>query len=111
MLVGPVCAGKYTVGLGQQQMTFCGDREDVVSMAATAVLRLLEGSGVSPRDIGRWGTAGAWIKSLASQSDPMPGTGHIYTKCAAVHTESFLIPAVGSAKTELGGTLQTTLIG
>jgi 3-hydroxy-3-methylglutaryl CoA synthase len=34
-------------------MTFCGDREDVVSMAATAVLKLLEGSGVRPADIGR----------------------------------------------------------
>lgn len=48
-----VFAGKYTVGLGQQAMTFCGDREDVVSMAATAVLRLLENSGVKLTDIGR----------------------------------------------------------
>jgi hydroxymethylglutaryl-CoA synthase len=46
-------AGKYTVGLGQQAMTFCGDREDVVSIAATAMLQLLEGSGVQPTDIGR----------------------------------------------------------
>lgn len=46
-------AGKYTVGLGQQAMTFCGDREDVVSMAATAMLQLLEGSGVQATDIGR----------------------------------------------------------
>lgn len=42
------------MGLRQQAMTFCGDREDVVSMAATAVLQLLEGSGVSPANIGRW---------------------------------------------------------
>lgn len=49
-----MCAGKYTVGLGQQAMTFCGDREDVVSMAATAVLRLLENSGVKLTDIGRY---------------------------------------------------------
>eukprot|EP00775_Hariotina_reticulata_P002498 gene2498-2802_t len=47
------CLGKYTVGLGQEAMTFCGDREDVVSMAATAVLKLLEATGVSPADVGR----------------------------------------------------------
>jgi 3-hydroxy-3-methylglutaryl CoA synthase len=50
-----VCAaGKYTVGLGQQAMTFCGDREDVVSMAAaTAVLHVMANSGITPADIGR----------------------------------------------------------
>lgn len=92
------------MGLGQQQMTFCGDREDVVSMAATAVLRLLEGSGVTPKDIGRWGSAGNCRKSLASQSGPMPGSGHSHTMCAAVCSahRTFLIPAVGSA--EFGGT-------
>ncbi|WIA07941.1 hypothetical protein OEZ85_007418 [Tetradesmus obliquus] len=47
------CSGKYTVGLGQEAMTFCGDREDVVSMAATAVLRLLEAAGVALTAIGK----------------------------------------------------------
>lgn len=37
----------------QEAMTFCGDREDVVSMAATAVMRLLQAAGVSYNDIGK----------------------------------------------------------
>jgi hypothetical protein len=37
----------------QEAMTFCGDREDVVSMAATAVLKLLEAAGVALTDIGK----------------------------------------------------------
>lgn len=45
--------GKYTSGLGQLQLGFAGDREDVVSMAATAALRLMEAYGVEPGDIGK----------------------------------------------------------
>jgi hypothetical protein len=45
--------GKYTAGLGQAAMGFTGDREDVVSMAATAVLRLLEGAAVPLTEVGR----------------------------------------------------------
>lgn len=45
--------GKYTVGLGQQGLAFVGDREDVVSMALTALRRLLDRHGVSPLEIGR----------------------------------------------------------
>ena len=45
--------GKYTQGLGQQELGFCGDREDVISMAATAMLRLMEVYDVSPHDVGR----------------------------------------------------------
>lgn len=45
--------GKYTEGLGQEELVFCSDREDVVSMAATAALRLLEAYGVSPAEIGK----------------------------------------------------------
>ena len=48
------CAGKYTVGLGQLNMSFCDDREDVVSLALTAVWRLLESHGIDPTLIGRW---------------------------------------------------------
>ena len=48
-----VAEGKYTVGLGQRCMAFCGDQEDVVSMALTAVHALLEKYDVDPRSIGR----------------------------------------------------------
>ena len=46
-------AGKYTVGLGQLNMGFCGDREDVHSLALTAVRGLMERHGVDYRDVGR----------------------------------------------------------
>lgn len=49
---GGIPAGKYTQGLGQGELGFCGDREDVISMAATAMLRLMEAYDVSPADIG-----------------------------------------------------------
>ena len=45
--------GKYTVGLGQRNMAFTGDQEDVVSMSLTAVHSLLEKYEIDPRDIGR----------------------------------------------------------
>ena len=48
-----VAPGKYTSGLGQRRMAFCGDQEDVVSISLTAVKRLLEKYDVDPRDIGR----------------------------------------------------------
>lgn len=48
-----VTKGKYTVGLGQQCMAFCGDQEDVVSMSLTAVHSLLEKYDVDPKSIGR----------------------------------------------------------
>jgi len=48
-----VSAGKYTVGLGQQQMAFVDDREDVNSIALTAVARLLERYKIDPRQVGR----------------------------------------------------------
>jgi hypothetical protein len=47
--------GKYTSGLGQRRMAFCGDQEDVVSIALTAVKRLLEKYAIDPRDVGRRG--------------------------------------------------------
>ena len=37
-----VSAGKYTLGLGQQGLGFCGDAEDVNSLALTVVHSLLE---------------------------------------------------------------------
>lgn len=30
-----VSAGKYTIGLGQSKMAFCGDNEDIYSMSLT----------------------------------------------------------------------------
>ena len=53
--------GKYTVGLGQRNMAFTGDQEDVVSMSLTAVHSLLEKYEIDPRDIGRQaGLSSAW---------------------------------------------------
>lgn len=59
------CAGKYTVGLGQEAITFCGNDEDPVSMALTAVQRLMERYGVDWKQIGRLevGTESAFDRS------------------------------------------------
>ena len=46
-------AGKYTIGLGQTNMGFCSDREDVHSLALTVVRGLMEKNNVSYADIGR----------------------------------------------------------
>ncbi|EGG24531.1 hydroxymethylglutaryl-CoA synthase [Cavenderia fasciculata] len=48
-----VSAGKYTVGLGQTNMSFCGDREDIYSLSLNAVSNLLEKYNVDPHSIGR----------------------------------------------------------
>lgn len=45
--------GKYTLGLGQLHMSFVTDREDVVSLALTAVDQLVRDTGVSYAEIGR----------------------------------------------------------
>lgn len=45
--------GKYTLGLGQRNMAFTGDQEDVVSMSLTAVQSLLDKYRINPCDIGR----------------------------------------------------------
>lgn len=46
-------SGKYTVGLGQTNMGFCNDREDIHSLCLTAVQLLMEKNGVDFNDIGR----------------------------------------------------------
>ncbi|XP_066155945.1 hydroxymethylglutaryl-CoA synthase 1 [Euwallacea fornicatus] len=46
-------AGKYTVGLGQKRMGFCGDREDIHSLALTVVENLLRKYNIKPHEIGR----------------------------------------------------------
>lgn len=48
-----VSEGKYTVGLGQKQMGFCTDLEDINSLCLTAVSQLMENSDTSYSDIGR----------------------------------------------------------
>ncbi|KAM0141235.1 hypothetical protein ACHAO1_002014 [Botrytis cinerea] len=48
-----VSAGKYTIGLGLQYMNFCTDREDVCSLALTAVSSLLRKYNIDPKSIGR----------------------------------------------------------
>ncbi|TGO92203.1 hypothetical protein BPOR_0008g00430 [Botrytis porri] len=48
-----VSAGKYTIGLGLQYMNFCTDREDVCSLALTAVSSLLRKFNIDPKSIGR----------------------------------------------------------
>ncbi|GAB2576254.1 hypothetical protein GCM10027066_19050 [Dyella jejuensis] len=47
------CEGKYTIGLGQEAITFCGGEEDTVSMAMTAVQRLMDRYGIDWSSIGR----------------------------------------------------------
>ncbi|USP74925.1 hydroxymethylglutaryl-CoA synthase [Curvularia clavata] len=48
-----VSAGKYTIGLGLKSMNFCTDREDVCSLALTAVSSLLKKYSINPDSIGR----------------------------------------------------------
>ena len=45
--------GKYTAGLGQEAITFCGDDEDAISMALTVVRRLMERADIEWAMIGR----------------------------------------------------------
>lgn len=48
-----VSEGKYTIGLGQQRMSFCLDNEDINSICLTALNNLLEKYSISPTEIGR----------------------------------------------------------
>lgn len=48
-----VSAGKYTIGLGQEYMACCDDREDINSFALNAVAGLLERYSIDPKSIGR----------------------------------------------------------
>jgi len=65
-----VSAGKYTVGLGQKNMAFVDDREDINSIALTAVQRLLENYKIDPKSIGRLdvGTESLVDKSKSSKT-------------------------------------------
>ncbi|CAJ0929675.1 unnamed protein product, partial [Mesorhabditis belari] len=44
--------GKYTIGLGQNQMAFFADQEDVVSIALTVTQKLIESYQISKESIG-----------------------------------------------------------
>nr|XP_026690482.1 hydroxymethylglutaryl-CoA synthase 1 [Ciona intestinalis] len=48
-----VSKGKYTKGLGQEEMGFCHDNEDINSLCLTVVARLMEKNHVDYKDIGR----------------------------------------------------------
>ncbi|XP_036355245.1 hydroxymethylglutaryl-CoA synthase, cytoplasmic-like [Octopus sinensis] len=48
-----VSTGRYTIGIGQSQMAFCSDREDVVSLAMNAVDKLMRTCKIDYKDIGR----------------------------------------------------------
>lgn len=66
--------GKYTIGLGQKSMAFVDDREDINSMAMTAVQSLLEKYKISPKDVGRLevGTETILDKSKSCKTSLMP---------------------------------------
>ena len=48
-----VGAGKYSIGLGQTNIGFCGDQEDINSLCLTVVQGLVTKTGISYADIGR----------------------------------------------------------
>lgn len=48
-----VAAGKYTIGLGQDKMSFCTDREDIHSLCLTVVQNLIERNDIRHSQIGR----------------------------------------------------------
>lgn len=48
-----VAAGKYTIGLGQTEMGFCDDREDIYSMCLTSLSQLIKNYNIDTNKIGR----------------------------------------------------------
>ena len=48
-----VSSGKYTIGLGQDKMGFCSDREDINSLCLTVVSKLMERNKLDYKCIGR----------------------------------------------------------
>lgn len=45
--------GKYTIGLGQTNMSFVNDRQDIYSLCLTSTSKLMENYNVDPNSIGR----------------------------------------------------------
>ncbi|KAL3470854.1 hydroxymethylglutaryl-coenzyme A synthase C terminal-domain-containing protein [Aspergillus californicus] len=48
-----VSEGKYTIGLGQNQMSFCDDREDIYSISLTTLSSLMRKYNIDPHSVGR----------------------------------------------------------
>jgi len=48
-----VSQGKYTIGLGQTNMAYCADFEDIYSLALSAVRRFMKKYAIDYKDIGR----------------------------------------------------------
>ncbi|GAV30138.1 hydroxymethylglutaryl-synthase [Pichia membranifaciens] len=48
-----VSAGKYTIGLGQTNMAFVNDREDIYSMSLTVLKNLIDNYNIDVNSIGR----------------------------------------------------------
>jgi len=48
-----VSKGKFTIGLGQDQLAFVNDREDIYSMALTVVANLMDKYSIRYEDVGR----------------------------------------------------------
>ncbi|KAA0159329.1 hypothetical protein FNF31_04917 [Cafeteria roenbergensis] len=68
-----VSSGKYTIGLGQKEMAFVSDREDINSVMLSAVSRLLERYEIDPALVGRLevGTESLVDKSKSSRTTLM----------------------------------------
>lgn len=80
-----VSKGKYTVGLGQQKMGFCSDREDINSLCLTVVQNLLERNNIDPMQIGRLevGTETIIDKSKSVKTTLM----QLFSKCGNTDVE------------------------
>ncbi|CCE82471.1 Piso0_002198 [Millerozyma farinosa CBS 7064] len=48
-----ISAGKYTIGLGQTNMSFVNDREDIYSLSLTVLKNLIEKYDIDTKSIGR----------------------------------------------------------
>lgn len=48
-----VSPGKYTIGLGQQKMGFCTDREDINSLCLTVLHNLIDRQNIDLKNVGR----------------------------------------------------------
>lgn len=69
-----VSSGKYTIGLGQDEMGFVGDAEDVVSICLTVVRNLVKKYDLDLAQVGRLevGTETIIDKSKAVKTALMP---------------------------------------
>ena len=58
-----VGSGKYTIGLGQQEMAFTTDREDICSISLTVLSNLVRKNNISYDEIGWVCVATGWSLS------------------------------------------------